>query len=147
MFTGVSNPRNAKLYLIIALAIMLVVILTFAVVPSIAAPKSAVIPVTGASEYADYYQRHSELRVPGATIVDVTSDFYLRHPEWTGNVLNEVVPVTGLPESPDYYQRHTELRASAEVGIAVDTTDYFVRHPELSKPAEDVDLSDYFLRH
>jgi hypothetical protein len=47
MFTVLSNTRNASLYIITALAIMVVVLLTFAVVPSIAAPKPAIIPATG----------------------------------------------------------------------------------------------------
>ena len=47
MFTVLSNTRNSNLYIITALGIALVVFLTLAVVPSIAAPKPAVIPVTG----------------------------------------------------------------------------------------------------
>ena len=47
MFTDLTNTRNSNLYLVIALAITLVVILTFALAPSIAALKSALIPVTG----------------------------------------------------------------------------------------------------
>ena len=47
MFTVLSNTRNSNLYIITALAIMLVVFLTLAVAPSIAAPKPAIIPVTG----------------------------------------------------------------------------------------------------
>jgi len=47
MFTVLSNTRNSNMYLIIALAITLVVLLTFAVAPSITAPRPAFIPVTG----------------------------------------------------------------------------------------------------
>jgi hypothetical protein len=46
MFTVLSNTRNANLYLITALAIVLVVLLTFAVVPAIATPKPASVPIT-----------------------------------------------------------------------------------------------------
>src|SRR5574339_376928 len=60
MFTVLSNIRNTNLYLIAALAIALVAILSLAVVPSIAAPKAALIPVTGIAESPDYYQRHQE---------------------------------------------------------------------------------------
>ena len=47
MFTVLSNTRNSNMYIVLALAITLVVLLTFAVAPSIAAPKPAFIPVTG----------------------------------------------------------------------------------------------------
>ena len=98
MFTVLSNTRNTNLYLIVALAIALVAILSLAVVPTIVTPKSAVIPVTGMSEYADYYQRHLELRVPGATTVDMTGDFYLRHPE--------LRPSRESNDLSDYFLRH-----------------------------------------
>src|SRR5688572_16224470 len=55
MNTVLSNTRNANLYIITALAIVLVVFLTLAVVPSIAAPEPAVIPVTGSQNaYAEF---------------------------------------------------------------------------------------------
>jgi len=47
MFTVLSNTRNSNLYIVTALAITLIVFLTLAVVPSIAAPEQAPIPVTG----------------------------------------------------------------------------------------------------
>ena len=125
MFTVLSNSRNTNLYLIIALAIMVVVFLAFTVVPSIAAPKPALIPVTGASEYADYYQRHSDLRLSTVNAFDMTADFYQRHPEWISNVQIAAVPMTGVSES----------------------SDYFTRHPELLMPNTTIDLSDYFQRH
>ena len=145
MFTGLSNTRNTNLYLIAALAITLVVILSLAVVPSIAAPKAAVIPVTGIAESPDYYQRHPELRVPGAGTGDMAGDFYLRHKEWTVGIQAAAIPVTGISESPDYFQRHPELHVPA--GLEIDMSDFFVRHPELRTPIESDDLSDYFLRH
>jgi hypothetical protein len=48
MFTVLSNTRNSNLYLVAALAVMVVVLLTFAVAPSIRVGNSAGIPVTGA---------------------------------------------------------------------------------------------------
>lgn len=48
MFTVLSNTRNSNLYLIGALAILVVVLLTFAVAPSITVSAPASIPVTGA---------------------------------------------------------------------------------------------------
>ena len=47
MNTVLSNTRNSNMYVVIALAITLVVLLIFAVAPSITAPKPALIPVTG----------------------------------------------------------------------------------------------------
>jgi cell division protein FtsW (lipid II flippase) len=48
MFTVLSNTRNSNLYLIAALAIMVVVLLTLAIAPSISLRGPAVIPVTEA---------------------------------------------------------------------------------------------------
>jgi hypothetical protein len=126
MFTVLSGTRNANPYLIAALLIMGIILLTFAVVPAISAPGPVAIPAASLSAArSDYYERHPELRVPGAAGVDLAGDFYLRHPEWTSNVQITGIPVTGASEASDYFQRHPELRA----------------------PIETVDLSDYFLRH
>ncbi len=48
MFTVLSNTRNSNLYLISALAILVVILLTFAIAPSITASAPSIIPVTGA---------------------------------------------------------------------------------------------------
>jgi hypothetical protein len=125
MFTVLSNPRKTNLYLIVALAIMLVVILVFAVAPSIAASKPAPIPVTGNSVSPDYYQRHPELRAPAGMAVEMNGDFALRHPEWASGEQSVAVPVTGISNSLDYFQRHPELRVSNESN---DLSDYFLRH-------------------
>src|SRR5688500_13756426 len=47
MFTVLTNTRNSHLYIILALAIALIGIATFAAVPSITAPEPAIIPETG----------------------------------------------------------------------------------------------------
>ena len=147
MFTVLSNTRNSNLYLIAALAIMMAVLLTFAIAPAISAPKPVTVPVNGLAEQAgsDYYQRHPELNLPGAAVVDLQGDFILRHPEWTGSVASVAIPVTGSSAALDYFQRHPELSLPAV--ITTDTADYFIRHPELRIPADSSDLSDYFLRH
>ena len=143
MFTVLSNTRNSNFFLIAALAVMVVILSTFAVVPAISAPNSADVVVAGASESrSDYYERHLELRAPAAGL---NGDFALRHPEWTISVRSAAVPVTGAFEASDYFQRHPELSVSA--GLTVDMSDYFTRHPELRTPAESSDLSDYFQRH
>ena len=76
-------------------------------------------------EASDYYQRHPELNGSAASIVDLTGDFALRHPEWTISVQSAVVPVTGSLEASDYFQRHPELRLPAD---SIDLSDYFQRH-------------------
>jgi hypothetical protein len=146
MFTVLSNTRNSNLYLIAALAIVMIVLLTFAIAPAISAPQPVLIPVTVSSETtSDYFQRHPELKVSAVVATDMTGDFSLRHSEWTLNVPNAAIPVTGMFETSDYFQRHPVLNLSVE--SAADLTDYFVRHPELRTPNITTDLSDYFLRH
>lgn len=61
-------------------------------------PQNALIPVTGAPAFPDYFQRHPELSAPS---------------------------ILGLGAS-DYFQRHPELMNPVEDSI--DTTDYFFRH-------------------
>jgi hypothetical protein len=94
MFTVLSNTRNFNLYLIAALAIMVVILLTFAIAPAISDPKPVLVPVGGISEPA--------------------SDYYQRHPEWASNVQNVAIPVTANSEASDYFQRHPELSAPIE---------------------------------
>ena len=66
-----------------------------------------------------------------------TSDYFLRHPEWTPGSASLVVNYAGSalasndPEfarsrhrHQDYFLRHPEL-------TGIDTSDYFLRHPEL----------------
>jgi hypothetical protein len=146
MFTVLSNTRNSNSYLIAALAVMAVALFAFAVVPAISAPKSVMLPVTGTSVVAsDYYQRHPELKIGGGAAVEMRSDFFQRHPEWISSVQVVGIPVTGMFEASDYFQRHPVL--SLPVAASLDTADYFTRHPELRIPAQNTELSDYFLRH
>lgn len=107
MFTVLSNARNLNLYLAAALAIAIVVLLSFAVGPAISAPQTLSNPATSLSEAgSDYYQRHPELRVSAPILVDPTGDFYLRHPEW------KIAPVILNSEASAYFQRHPELSAA-----------------------------------
>jgi hypothetical protein len=76
------------------------------------------------------------------------SDFYQRHPDWMWGIndQNTVIPVTGDLAFPDYFMRHPELTVPAEE--SVDMTDYFFRHPELHEvTTKIVDLTDYYFRH
>ena len=69
---------------------------------------------------------------------EAASDFYQRHPDWTGS---SSAPVAVYP---DYFQRHPELVAASVSGAGA--SDYFERHPELVKPVI-VERDDYFQRH
>jgi hypothetical protein len=59
MFTVIPNTRNSNLYLIVALAIISLALLSLAVAPSISLRSSAVIPVTG-GQNSDLAFRRSE---------------------------------------------------------------------------------------
>jgi hypothetical protein len=145
MFTVLSNTRNSNLYLIAALATVIVVLLTFAIAPAISAPNPVLVPVTGSSEtMSDYFQRHPELNQLAVVSADRAGDFSLRHPEWTLSVQNAAIPMGGTFEASDYFQRHPEL--SLPAASSADLSDYSARHPELRIPAM-IDLSDYFQRH
>jgi hypothetical protein len=91
MFTVLSNTRNFNLYLIAALAIMMVILLTFVVAPALSAPKPVLVPGSGSSEAA--------------------SDYYQRHPELRASLQNVAIPATDNSEASDYFQRHPELSA------------------------------------
>src|SRR5215212_989687 len=127
MFTVLSNTRNSNLFLIGALAIVVIVLLTIAIAPAISAPQPAFAPVPRLSEAG--------------------SDFHERHPDWTWAINNQdaIIPLTGDLAFPDYYQRHPELSVPAVLGLTA--SDYFQRHPELTAPAEaSVDMTDYYFR-
>ena len=79
--------------------------------------QNAVIPITGASAFPDYFQRHPELTVPS---------------------------ILGLGAS-DYFMRHPELITWADA--SVDLTDYYFRHAASQPPSRNIDLTDYFFRH
>lgn len=122
MFTVLSDTRNSNLFLIAALAIVVITLLTLAFVPAISAPQPALAPASRLSEAgSDYYQRHSEARVSMAPAIGMDGDFYLRHPEWTSNVQNVSIPGTGISEAVDYFQRHHELSAAAPLLASPET--------------------------
>ena len=78
-------------------------------------PRPVIIPMTGANELSDYYQRHSERSISAGSAVDV-SDYYMRHPELR-------IPTESIDLS-DYYQRHSELR-----DIAAESADAALSRP------------------
>lgn len=103
------NKRFKSLQIVIASAAVLIVVLVGPVVsrafsnaPTSAElnwpPRPIIVPVTGASDLSDYYQRHRDSEASTAS-VDL-SDYYQRHP--------------GAGVSPpsadlsDYYLRHAE---------------------------------------
>jgi hypothetical protein len=124
MFTVLSNTRNSNLFLIGALAIVIIALLTIAIVPAISAPQPAFAPAPRLSEAG--------------------SDFYQRHPDWTWTV--STINAVGNSALSDYFQRHPELTVPSILGLRA--SDYFQRHPELTAPADaSVDMTDYFFRH
>jgi hypothetical protein len=120
MFTVLSKTRNSNLYLIVALIVMAAMLLTFAIVQTVSAPRPTAVPAMDVSAAeSDYYERHPELKAPGAAVVDLPDDFSLRHPDWINTVQNVGVPVTGALEASDYFQRHPELNVSAaDLGVS-----------------------------
>ena len=67
MFTVLSNTRNSNLFLIAALAIVVITVSILAVLPAISPPQPALATAPRLSEAgSDYYQRHPELRVSTA---------------------------------------------------------------------------------
>jgi hypothetical protein len=88
---------------------------------------------------SDFYQRHPNWTGSSSAPAAVYSDYYERHPELT------IPSVIGSGAS-DYYERHPELSTAAK--SSVDTTDYYFRHPELSGTSDrNIDLTDYYFRH
>ncbi len=113
MFTVLSNTRSSNLFLIGALAIVVITLLILAVVPAISVPQPAAAPAARLSEAgSDYYERHPDVRVSTALGTDNTGDFYLRHPEWASNVETAAISLAGKYEGSDYFQRHPELSAA-----------------------------------
>ena len=156
MFTVLSNTRNSGLYLIAALAVMIIVLLTFVIAPAISASRPASAPAMIVSESgSDYYQRHPELRVSAAPVSSLRSDFFQRHPDWISSVQIAAVPVTGVSGASDYFQRHSELRVSAASAADVAGDFSLRRHPAWMANAQpaaipvtgSAEASDYFQRH
>ena len=75
MFTVLSKNRNSDLFLIGALAIAVVALLTLTVAPAISAPQADPAPAPRLSEVgSDYYQRHPELSTSANTPLDECVD-------------------------------------------------------------------------
>ena len=77
MFTVLSNTRNSSLYIITALAITLVVFLTLAVVPSIAAPEQA--SISGTSNQNAYVEFLSGEKVMYADLAGLSEALSAYH--------------------------------------------------------------------
>lgn len=76
MSTISTTQRNANMNILIALAITVTVILTFVVVPSIALPGSAVIPVTGSQNaYVDFLQGEKAMYAESVRLSEVLSAY------------------------------------------------------------------------
>jgi hypothetical protein len=78
MFTVLSNTRNANLYIITALAIMIVVLLTFAVVPFISVNEPAAIPETSSQNaYAEFLSGEKILYGHPARLSEALEEYHL----------------------------------------------------------------------
>lgn len=71
-------------------------------------PQNALIPVTGAPAFPDYFQRHPELSAPSILGLGA-SDYFQRHPE----LMN---PVEDSIDTTDYFFRHLDKNASSLAG-------------------------------
>jgi hypothetical protein len=90
MFTVLSNTRNSKLYLIVAVIILLAVFLTVAIPPSIVTPKPALIPVTGVQDANKLFHQAEERSLynrPASSIRD-ESFFEYRRGEWSAKPID-----------------------------------------------------------
>jgi len=79
MFTVLSNTRNASLYIIAALAIMVVIILAFTIGQSIAVRGPAIVPVTGSQDVNSATQSYiawAEAADSERTVVDSATRSY-----------------------------------------------------------------------
>jgi len=78
MFTVFSNTRNSNMYIVIALAITLVVLLTFAVAPSIPEPRPALIPVTGSQNgYVEFIRGEKAMYASPVRLSEALSAYHL----------------------------------------------------------------------
>jgi len=78
MFTVLSNIRNSHLYVVVALAITLILISTLPFVPSIPAPKPAVIPVTGSQNaYVEFLRSEKAMYVNPVGLHDALTAHHL----------------------------------------------------------------------
>jgi hypothetical protein len=78
MFTVLSNTRNSNMYIVLALAITLVVLLTFAVAPSIAVPKPALIPVTGnQNAYVEFLRGEKAMYASPVGLSEALSTYHI----------------------------------------------------------------------
>lgn len=89
--------RHTALYVLIAIAVLVAVILTLSLVPAITVREPVAIPITGNSAFPDYAQRHPELIMPMNVPVDST-DYFFRHPEFSYPANTD--------DATDYFFRH-----------------------------------------
>ena len=78
MNTVLSNTRNSNMYVVIALAITLVVLLTFAVAPSITASRPALVPVTGSQNgYVEFIRGEKAMYASPVRLSEALSAYHL----------------------------------------------------------------------
>jgi hypothetical protein len=78
MFNVLSNTRNSRLYLIVAVTIVAIVLLTLAVVPSIAVRAPANIPVTGSQNaYVEFLRGEKAVYASPLGLSEALSAYHL----------------------------------------------------------------------
>lgn len=88
MFTVLSNTRNANLYIITALAIMILILLTFAVVPSISVREPATISETSSQNaYVEFLSGEKVLYGNPARVSEALSAYHLGEKAVSANVV------------------------------------------------------------
>lgn len=94
-----THTSRVYWYALFTLAIVIALIFTFAIAPSVDVSTSPLIPVTGEqTTYADYAQRHPELSAALPVLVN-TTDYFFRHPELRST--------RGTVDLTDYYFRNS----------------------------------------
>lgn len=82
MFNVLSNTRNSRLYLIVAVTIVAIVLLTLAVVPSIAVRAPANIPVTGSQNaYVEFLRGEKAVYASPLGLSEALSAYHLGEKE------------------------------------------------------------------
>lgn len=102
MFTVLSNTRNANLYIITALAIMVLVLLTFAVLPSISVPEPIGAPAAeNQNAYVEFLSGEKVVYADAVNSDSALSTYRLGEKAIYENALDaSSAPLAESPETP-----------------------------------------------
>jgi hypothetical protein len=93
----VHAHHHTTLYILLAMAVLVAIVLALSFVPAITVRNPVVIPITGNAAFPDYAQRHPELTMPLSIPVD-TTDYFFRHSEFNYPANTD--------DQTDYFFRH-----------------------------------------